>query len=315
MSKKVDESYNYDKEAGEDEDIRKCPPRRVPLVNPNEEWTRHKPKERISLISNEDAHQKHEVAAIEKAIPFDEKEEIKGGTDGHVLASNLFSNKLWASNEDSNSDAHGTLGGPPMLSALRGPDYSLGADSIQEWHGPHETEEGPNRESMLPGAFREGGLDIKQGYGGDEFTTAIEEEDEEQTPVVTREQSINPISATLVVAKEEEMWLQEKINQALQREHQQALVAQVAPGNKRRKWFVIGTIFLLLVTLTTALALTLPLPPPASPSNCGKDGYFSPKCNLHYPNCSVPSPEYIGNGVCDNKYNTTECRSHPHASV
>jgi hypothetical protein len=29
----------------------------------------------------------------------------------------------------------------------------------------------------------------------------------------------------------------------------------------------------------------------------------------------VPSPEYIGNGVCDNKYNTTECRSHPHASV
>jgi hypothetical protein len=33
---------------------------------------------------------KNEVAAIEKAIPFDKKEEIKGGTDGHVLASNLF---------------------------------------------------------------------------------------------------------------------------------------------------------------------------------------------------------------------------------
>jgi hypothetical protein len=45
MSKKVDESYNYDKEAREGEDIRKCPQRRVPLVNPNEEWTRHKPKE------------------------------------------------------------------------------------------------------------------------------------------------------------------------------------------------------------------------------------------------------------------------------
>jgi hypothetical protein len=316
MSKKVDESYYYDKEAGEDEDRkcpprrvplvkdedRKCPPRRVPLVNPNEEWTSHKPKERISLRSNDDPHQKHEAAAIEKAIPFDEKEEIKGGTDGHVLASNHVSNKLWASNEDSNT-ARGTLGDPHMVTALRGPDYSLGADSIQEWHCPHETEEGPTRESMFPGAFREGGLDLEQGYGADEFTATIEEEDEEQTPVATRERSINPISATLVDAKEEEMRLQEKINQALQRERQQAVVAQVAPGNRRRKWFVIGTIFLIVVALTTALALTLPSPS----NNCGKDGYFGPKCDLYLPNCSVPSPEYIGNGVCDYKYNTTEC--------
>jgi hypothetical protein len=158
---------------------------------------------------------------------------------------------------------------------------------------------------MLPGAFQEGGLDIEQGCGRDEFTTAIEEEDEEQTPVATREQSINPISAMLVDAKEEEMRLQEKINQALQREHQQAVVAEVAPANKRKKWFVIGTIFLLVVTLTTALALTLPLPPP---SNCGKDGYFGPKCNLYYPNCSVPFPDsrYIGDGFCDGLFNTTE---------
>jgi hypothetical protein len=90
MSKKVDESYNYDKEAREGEDIRKCLPRRVPLVNPNEEWTHHKPKKPISSGSNHDPHQKHEVSAIEKAIPLDKMEEIKGGPDGHVLASNLF---------------------------------------------------------------------------------------------------------------------------------------------------------------------------------------------------------------------------------
>jgi hypothetical protein len=316
MSKKVDESYYNDKEAGEDED-RKCPPRRVPFVIPEEEWTSHTQKKPISSRSNHDPHQKHEASAIEKAIPFDEKEEIKGGPDGHVLASNLFSNKLWASNEDSNT-ARGTLSGPHMVSALRGPDYSLGADSIQEGHCPHEseegptsiqgghcpheTEEGPTRESMLPGAFREGGLDIEQGYGGDDFTAAIEEEDEEQTPVVTRERSINPISATLVDAKEEEMRVQEKINQALQRERHQAVVAQVAPANKWRKWFVIGTIFLLAVALTTALALTLP-------SNCGKDGYFGPNCDRYLPDCSVDFPDsrYIGDGFCDGLFNTTEC--------
>jgi hypothetical protein len=135
-------------------------------------------------------------------------------------------------------------------------------------------------------------------------------------PVATREQSINHISATLVNAKEEEMQLQEKINQALQREHQQAIIAEVAPaaGNKRRKWFVIGTIFLLVVTLTTALALTLPLPPP---SNCGKDGYFGSKCNLYYPNCSVPflDSRYIGDGFCEGLFNTIECGLDPHSVV
>jgi hypothetical protein len=158
---------------------------------------------------------------------------------------------------------------------------------------------------MLPGAFRVGDLDIEQGYGGDDFTAAIEEEDEEQTPVVTREQSINPISATLVDAKEEEMRVQEKINQALQRERQQAVVAQVAPANKWRKWFVIGTFFLLVVALTTALALTLP---PTSPSNCGKDGYFGPNCDRYLPDCAVPNPQWIGNGACDGDvYNTEAC--------
>jgi hypothetical protein len=92
MSKKVDESYYFDKEAGEDEDRkcpprrvplvkdedRKCPPRRVPLVNPNEEWTSHKPKERISLRSNDDPHQKHEAAAIEKLFLLTRRRKSRG---------------------------------------------------------------------------------------------------------------------------------------------------------------------------------------------------------------------------------------------
>jgi hypothetical protein len=39
------------------------------------------------------------------------------------------------------------------------------------------------------------------------------------------------------------------------------------------------------------------------------DGYFGPNCTLYLPNCSVPSQyrNWIGNGFCDDFYNTTEC--------
>jgi hypothetical protein len=42
---------------------------------------------------------------------------------------------------------------------------------------------------------------------------------------------------------------------------------------------------------------------------CDNDGYFGPNCTLYYPNCSVPSQyrNLIGNGFCDDVYNTTEC--------
>ena len=37
-------------------------------------------------------------------------------------------------------------------------------------------------------------------------------------------------------------------------------------------------------------------------------GYFGLNCDLYYPNCSVPIPEFIGDGACDGlPYNTTEC--------
>ena len=315
----MDESYFSDnKEDGKD---MKCPPRRFPSQNPNEEWASHKPEEWISSPRSKNdpceprmklhddkkeakvIAQEHEAVAIDEAILFDEKEEIKEGADGRVLAS--YPNKLLVSNEDRNT-AHGTLGGPQMVSALRRPDYSLGAEAvdIQGWHCPHETEEGRTQKLMppVPGAFREGGLDIEEGYEEDEFTVTIQEGDEEQTPVVTRERSIDPISAELVNAEEEEMRLQEKINQALQRERQQAVVAEVAPqsdghrfGTTRRKWFVTGAILLIVVTVTTALVLTLPSSRPSTHPSM-------------LPNVTVTFPEYIGDGACDGEpYNTEEC--------
>jgi LNR domain len=65
-----------------------------------------------------------------------------------------------------------------------------------------------------------------------------------------------------------------------------------------------GAILLIVVAITTVLAVTLP----QDPSNCGKDGYFGPNCDLYYPNCSVMNPELIGNGLCDpDEFYTEEC--------
>jgi hypothetical protein len=296
---------------------------------------------------------KHEAVAIEEAVLFDEKEEIKGGADGHddVLASKP--NKLWATNEDSKI-AHGTISRRHTVSASNGPDYSLGAEPV-DMEGRHcsstATEERQSRtQEFSPpphGAFREGGPDIEEGYEEDEFTVTVGEENEEQAPIMTHEESINPVSAKLVNDEEEEMHLQEKINQALERERQQAVVAEVAQseshrfGTRRKHWFVIGTVLLIVAAVTTTLVLTLQRAEPLYYPNCNvssreqigngvcdgddynttecgwddgdclpcnEDGYFGPNCTLHYPNCSVPYPELIGDGSCNGEpYNTTAC--------
>jgi hypothetical protein len=136
-------------------------------------------------------------------------------------------------NEDSKI-AHGTFSHRHTVSASRGPDYSLGAEpvDIKGLHCPSTaTKERQSRtQEFSPphGAFREGGPDIEERNDEeDEFTVTIEEENEEQAPILTREELIDPVSAKLVNTEEEEMHLQEKINQALERERQQAVVAEV----------------------------------------------------------------------------------------
>jgi hypothetical protein len=56
MSKKVDENYFHDdKEEREDEEDKKCPPQRVPSLNPNNEWAAsHNPEERTSATRFKD---------------------------------------------------------------------------------------------------------------------------------------------------------------------------------------------------------------------------------------------------------------------
>jgi hypothetical protein len=126
-------------------------------------------------------------------------------------------------------------------------------------HGQHCSNVTRKRRSwflqLIPhGAFREGGSDIEEGHEEDEFTVSGEEENEMQAPIAAGEKLIDPISAELVNTEEEERCLQEKINQALERERQKAVVAEVAPVDdgdssqsdahrfgitRRRRWFVI----------------------------------------------------------------------------
>ena len=152
MSKKVDEKYCCNNKDDLEEEDRKCPPHRVPSLNPNEDWVEiHKPEEWTSTTRSKDdprepgtkCHvdkdetkviaQKREAVAVKEAVIFDEKEEIKGRADGNILASNP--NKLWVSNEDRNT-VDDTFGGQP--------NYSLGAEAvdIQRRPCPNATEEG-----------------------------------------------------------------------------------------------------------------------------------------------------------------------------
>ena len=116
----------------------------------------------------------------------------------------------------------------------------------------------------------------------------IEEENEDQAPDVTHEIPIDPISAKLVDAEEEEKRLQEKINEAVQRERQQAVVAEVAPRFCTRKMQLVCDWCNLVGSGRHHNCIDLDAPT-RQPSNCGKDGYFGPKCNLYFPNCSVAS--------------------------
>jgi hypothetical protein len=46
------------------------------------------------------------------------------------------------------------------------------------------------------------------------------------------------------------------------------------------------------------------------------DGYVGPNCTLYFPNCSVPYPEWIGNGLCDGDvYYTEACGWDLHSVV
>ena len=313
MSKKVDKDYFYDNKEELDDEDRKCPPRLVPSMNQYQVWAAsHKPEGRTSAPEFEDdphehgiklqvdiIAQKREADAIEEAVLVDEKAMIKGGPDGHVLVSH--SKQLWASNDDSNT-TDDTFGDKQY--------YKLGTEvaDIQGQPSPNVTEERQSRpkEVTRHGAFREGGPDIEEGYEEDEFTITYQEENERQTPAATDETLIDPVCAELVNTDEEQRHLQEQINQALQRERQKAVVAEATPiTDKRKKWFILGAISVIVVTVTTVLAVKLP----KEPSHCGEEGYFGPKCDLHYPNCSARFPDslVIGNGLCDLAYNTSEC--------
>jgi hypothetical protein len=112
-------------------------------------------------------------------------------------------------------------------------------------HHPNATEGRRIRaqERIFPGAFREGGLSNEEGYEEDERTI---ESDTETIPPT--------LSAELVNTAEEERRIEDKIDQALQRQLQKAAVAEVVSNRGRRRWVIL---LLLILTALTVLGVVL----------------------------------------------------------
>jgi hypothetical protein len=209
MSKNVDdEGLSYD-----EEEDRKCPPQDVSRSGPNE----------VGLKKDENEFDEEEKVEITKADP----------PDGHIPESSFF--KWWAGNEAPGTahdldtkdlidvdDAGTSSGDKHMISHLRGPDVSPGAEPVGSQARP------PNMTSQRRSSARAIRPGAERVYG---VSNRELEEGEDRMTVVSLEESILPISAEaeLVNTEEEEKRRREEIMQAIQNDRQRAIVGEVVP--------------------------------------------------------------------------------------
>jgi hypothetical protein len=164
-----------------------------------------------------------------------------------------------------------TSGDQRMVSFSRDLNVSLGAASlVTEVHQPTE---GRRRHSRIPevrpGAFRQGGSDNEEGHYEDEHT--IESYAEPPIP--------HTLSAELVNTTGEQRRIQDMVNQDLERERQNAVVAEIVTEivpvveevisnkSRSRRMKLAGTFLLLLVILiVVGVVLGIKLPQPNQPN-------------------------------------------------
>jgi hypothetical protein len=190
-----------------------------------------------------------EAVSMEEGDPFEEKETITRAN--HMQ--NLVAEK------GISIEYPDTFDGQHVDPPSRLPDASSNAEVLGT--GVHHPTVGrrtrlPQR--VFPGAFREGGLDSEQ-----------EDEEDERTIQSHIEPPIPPtVSGELFDAKEEErrrqddinkaiQEVQDQINQALARERQQAVVAEVIPEYDRRWKFAGAFLLLALIIVGVVLGITL----------------------------------------------------------
>jgi hypothetical protein len=208
---------------------------------------------------------------------FDEEEKVeitKGDPpDGHIPESSFYT--WWAGNEAPGTahdldtkdlidvlDAGTSSGDKHMISHLRGPDISPGAEPVgSQARPPNMTSQRRSRaRAIRPGAERVYGL----GNRG------LEEGDEQMT-VVSLEESILPVfgEAELVNTEEEEKRRREEIMQAIQKDRQRAIVGEivpeVAPDNSHRR-LKLASLFLLLISIAIGVVLGITLRPGPTPA-------------------------------------------------
>jgi hypothetical protein len=249
MSGEKEEKF-YEEE--EEEEDRKCPPNHlVSRSNPNEV---HKKSDESLFCEEEEEdtkcppQQDEEDIVMEKVVLSEEREQIKGATDGHVVSgSDPYE---WQVSDEARNVAHGTSGGH-VVSALRGPDNSLGAESVESHaHHPDFTSKRRSRAArppIRPGAQRVDGPG-NSGLEDDTFTVIIGGDEE-----VTIETSPPTLTAQLVNREEEERRAkQEVIRNSIVAD----VIPNVAPDNSSRRWKFAGA-FLVLIVVAIVLAVTL----------------------------------------------------------
>jgi preprotein translocase subunit SecG len=263
MSRKNDDAL-FSKEVEKEEES-KCLPQYVPWSNPIELCK----KKNATLHCDE------------------EKEEIKAADPpGHVPWSKL--NAFGARKKDK-YNASGDLdinneidienprasGGGHVVSTSNDLDESPGAAALGNIaynpDVPEETSNPRTPETVFPGAFRVAGLNQKDGY-----------EDDDELTITIGETGIS-LEAELVDAEEEEKRLDDKINQALQRErqvvqdqinqtlqreNQQGVVRVglqeqgVISNTRGMRWKLVGAVLILiLILIVVAVVLGIMLRP------------------------------------------------------
>ena len=225
----------------------KSPPQRVPWSDLSEELASRKPAtSQTDHFHYKQENQYEDAVAMEEGVLFEEKEKIQGA-DSQILVA-----EKGISIEDPD-----TSGGQCVASPSRHPDVGPSAEALGTGGVHHPTVGRRTRipERVLPGAYREGGLDNE-----------VEDEEDEGTIQSNTEPPIPPpVLAELVDENEEERRRQDDIKkakeEALEDARKKAVVAQVVPeviSKRDKRWKFAGALLLLLlIAVGVVLGITL----------------------------------------------------------
>jgi hypothetical protein len=264
MSAKKD-GKSFDDDDDEKEEDKKCPPKHVPSLNPNK------------------------VGMKKDASKFSEelKEEIREGDepDGWFPEANEYERRVRneALGTDYTLDNKARMdiesgGGKGMVSHLRGPDVSPGAEAMDIQAQPPSN---PQRHSIglapiPPGVEHVKGPDYR-GIEDDNFTVTMGENNEDAGTI---EPSPPTVSAKVVNDEEEKnRFMQDFLQNAVVADIVPHHVADIVPHHRGWRWKFAGAFLVLVLIAVVAIVLAKTLPqdqPDQPPQDQEQDPTWSP---------------------------------------